>query len=135
MRLPNLIVHDVWWKLFSLMVATALWFVIYAVQTNMRFWRTNPAYTRIFEKHPVTVMKSPDDPLAASIQPGRVDVLIGGPPSLLDTITDKDLKVLVDLTEGQAANELFRKVQVFAPEGIKVMEVRPPEVQIERPHP
>ncbi|MEI7729688.1 MAG: CdaR family protein [Verrucomicrobiota bacterium] len=129
MHFRDLILHNFWLKLASLVMATMLWFVIFATQTNLRFSES----TRIMEKHSITVLKSSEDVRATLVTPSHVDVVVSGPVALLEGLSSSDIEVYVDLTDIKEANELIKRVQVFARNGVKVVEIRPPTVTIRRP--
>jgi hypothetical protein len=119
-------------KLISLVLATAVWFTIYAFQHDIRWGKSLMEQTRVFERHPITVMKNAADSHAYRFIPSEVDVVLRGPSQVINSITERDIEVYINLTDVVDAEKLVKKVIVIPPEDIKVVEVRPPVVRIEK---
>lgn len=119
-------------KIISLLLAVMIWFAIYAFQHDIRFGRSFMEQTRIFEKHPITVMKNAADSHSYKFIPSEVDVVLRGPPHVIKSINEQDIEVYINLTDVVDAEQLVKKVIVIPPEDVKVVEIKPPVVRIEK---
>lgn len=137
MNLRDLILHNFWLKLASLLLAAMMWYVIAATQTDLRLSQTgiqkNTEFT--LENVPITVMKSATDLLPCKVIPTTVNITVSGSPKRLQTLGLHELEVFVNLKDVRQAENLIKQVLVFAPPGVKVVAVKPSEVLIQRSKP
>lgn len=132
MPVRELIFNNFWLKLFSLVLATMIWFAI-AIQNNAIGGRDNVVnVAREFTGHPITVMKSAADVRGFKVVPSEVDVVVSGRPELMQSLSEKSIEVYIDMTDARDIEGLRKPVQFFAPAGVTVIRVDPPTVQIER---
>lgn len=137
MRIRDLILNNFWWKFISLVLASMIWFTIFAMQRNLRIGQPDPAnaMVRTFVKHPITVMRTAADVRSFRVVPSEVDVTVSGPAAIVQSLTDREVEVYINLTDVLDAEGLIKKVQIFTPQSVNVIEVRPPDVRIERVRP
>lgn len=137
MRVRDLILNNFWWKFFSLVLASMIWFTIYAMQRNLRIGQLDPAneMVRIFAKHPITVMRTAADVRSFRVVPSEVDVTVSGPPAIIQSLAERDVEVYINLTDVLDAEGLIKRVQIFTPQNVKTVEVHPADVRIERVRP
>ncbi len=125
------ILQNFWLKLFSLVLATMIWFAIAGTQTNLRPDR--PALgtvTRTIERVPVTVMKSATDLRAFRVEPGQIDITVRGPIAEVQALTARHLEVFINLTDVHDIAGLTKKILVHTPPGITVVAVSHTEARI-----
>jgi hypothetical protein len=151
MSLRRFIEHNYWLKLFSLVLATLIWFIIrpLAIQTGNRgekiriqqptFLQTSGTLTGSFSRLPVVVLSSAADPRSFRIEPPEVSVEVSADKEVMKDLLARDIQVLVDLTDllvtrppGQFTNALARKLTVNTPPGVALVRVEPSAVRIER---
>jgi YbbR domain-containing protein len=79
---------------------------------------------------PVLVVSAAADVRAFRVRPAEVDVTVRGEREVLDRLTEKDVRITVDLTDIAAARSLLKHVNVSTPPGVTLVSVTPPDVDI-----
>lgn len=130
----QLLLSDLWAKIFSLVLAVMIWSVVNTLQQGGRIQRPTvvPPVERSFQHLSITVMKSADDDRGYRVAPSRVDVTLRGPPELLEPLFPRDVQVFIDLTGVVQADKLVKRVQIHHSPGLTVTRISPPEVRVER---
>ena len=130
--LRELIFHDFWLKLFSLALAVLIWltvaFAIKKEASPVVALMAPPQQT--FSNLPVLVMSSAQDVRRIKVSPSQVEVTVQGDAKTLRELQGKDIRVIVDLTDIEAARDLRKRIEVSTPPGISLVRAAPPEVQI-----
>jgi YbbR domain-containing protein len=132
MTLRDIFIKDVGWKLFSLALATVIWFTVRPVSREPAK-PGNPlaaAVPRTFTNLPVVVMSSAADVRAFKVMPDTVTVTVSGKREIVDALAERDIRVTVDLTEIESARGLQARVAVAVPPGVTFIAARPPEVDV-----
>lgn len=128
----DFLTKDTGWKLFSLGLAVILYFTVRAVRQSSgdtgRPLEVRATHT--YRGVPVLVMSSASDVRAFKVSPATVQVTVRGRPEILTQLQEEDLRVTVDLTGIEAAQNLKKRVHVSAPPGITLVEVVPAEVNV-----
>jgi YbbR domain-containing protein len=132
MSLHALFFKDFWLKLFSLVLAVLIWTTVsYAIHNENS--TANPiaanAPTRDFYV-PVLVVSAAADVRQAHVKPSSVEVTVRGDADALAKMVDKDVRVLVDLSDIESARGVRKKVEVSTPPGVTHDKVFPDEVEI-----
>jgi len=83
-----------------------------------------------FSNLPVVVMSSAQDVRSFKVSPDQVEVTVQGEAKTLRGIQAKDIRVIVDLTDIEAAQALKKRMDVSMPAGISLVRVVPSEVQV-----
>ena len=123
--LRNLVLEDVWLKLFSLALAILTWLTVTFV--SPKDIRNDK---RVFSNLPVVVLASAEDVRNFKVSPTEVEVTVQGDPKTVQNLQNNDIRVMVDLTAVGAARELRKRVEVSVPAGITHLRVAPEEVQV-----
>ena len=134
MSLRALILHNFWLKLFSLLLATLIWFAIH-------FWIeggnrqpqnpiTNPITRQLF-RLPVRVLTKPGDERIFKVEPQEVSVSITGEAAVLRDLSSKSISVYVDVANIRSARETNQQVKVDVPKEITA-DVVPRTVNVEQ---
>ena len=131
--LRNLFFRDFWLKLFSLILALAIWEVVSLAIRREVAPTDNP--TAIFEEHtftgvPVLVVSAAKDVRDFKVQPAQVDVTVRGEGRLLQQLQASDIRALVDLTGIESAHGLRKRIEVSTPTGVTHAYVFPEEVDV-----
>ena len=132
----NLVFHDFWLKLFSLVLAVLTWLTVnFNSQRSQResspispFMPLVPERT-FFNLH-VMVMSAAEDVRNFKVIPSEVAVTVQGDARSLMTLQAKDIRVLVDLTGMQATGSVTRRIEVSTPAGVTHAQVIPPDVRV-----
>jgi hypothetical protein len=131
--LRNFICNDFWLKLFSLALAVLIWLVAGSFVKN----RENPLKLQVTSETrrtyldlPVLVMSSAADARNFRVAPSKVDVTVEGELEIIKSLPEKEIQVLVDVTDIEAAHSLKERIKVTTPPGVKLVSVNPREVQV-----
>ena len=110
------ILHNFWLKLFSIVLATMIWFAIFGAQNNLRPDRPLIGnVTREFHQVPITMMKSASDLRGFRVEPSVVDITVNGPLGKAQALTPRGLEVFIDLTDVRDTVGLTKKSRCGCP--------------------
>ncbi len=132
MTLQDIVTKDAGWKIFSVALATVIWFTVRPVGRE----GTKPgnplvvSVPRSFTNLPVVVMSSAADVRAFRVNPGMINVKVSGPSEVVAALTEHDIRVTVDLTEIESARGLQARVVVAVPPGVMFIEADPAQVSV-----
>lgn len=126
------ITKDLGWKLFSLVLAAAVWIAIRRDITE------SPATvlpfaseeTVVFTNLPVYAVSASADVHNAQIGPTTVAVQLSGPSEIMAVLEENKIHAIVNLTGINVARGLRLPVDVSAPPGVAVNKVDPPRVGV-----
>jgi YbbR domain-containing protein len=133
--LRNLVFEDFWLKLFSFVLAVLTWFTVNSMANQkesigMGALSLVPPERRVLSHLPVLILSSAEDVRSFHVSPKEVDVTVQGDPGVLKDLQTKDVRVSVDLTGVQAAQDLRKRIEVATPAGVTHVRVEPAEVQV-----
>jgi YbbR domain-containing protein len=123
--LRNLVLEDIWLKLFSLALAILIWFTVTFV--SQKDVRTD---TRVLVNLPVSLLSSVEDVHNFKVNPDRVKVTVQGDFETLQRLQSEGVRARVDLTGIAAVRELRKPVEVSVPAGVTFLRVVPDHVQV-----
>jgi YbbR domain-containing protein len=136
--LRSLAFKDLWLKLFSLLLATLMWFTIRsAIQQGglpSSSLGLGGATTRTFTAVPVSVLSSARQLPWSRVQPDTVEVIVEGSPQVVENLQRSDIRVVVDLSDIVTAQDLKKKIEVSKPASVALLKVEPEQVVITFPH-
>jgi len=128
----DIVTKDLGWKVFSLVLAAVIWFTVRPVGRDAA--RTgNPlvgSVPRSFTNLPVVIMSSAADVRAFHVNPDVVSVKVSGSSDVVAALTERDIRVTVDLTEIESARGLQARVVVAVPPGVTFIKATPPQVDV-----
>ena len=132
MSLRELILSNIWLKLFSLVLAMLIWFTIWTnLENDARLpWRSvRHEKVREFIARPVLVLSGSGEHKAFKVDPQVVDVILQGSIAALDKLKPGDLEVFVRPPGlGEPTGRL--DVQVYRPAGVTLVKISPPSVSV-----
>jgi YbbR domain-containing protein len=135
--LRDLIFKDFWLKLFSFGLAVMLWFTVnIAVRdaaTPGNAFKVRPVGQRVFSNVPVVILCSAENAGRFTIVPKEVKITVQGEMRFLNDLQGKDIRVMVDLTGIESANDLRKRLEVSVPTTVARFWVEPEEVQVISP--
>lgn len=128
----NLVVKDFWLKLFSLALATLIWFTIdFSTKKEVSPWAE--LIGRTADETVITVpVIVPPNYHNVSVTPDQVQVTLRGDPKLLERLklTPEDIRAQVDLSGVQSANGMKRPVEIILPQGVSYTHIDYDEVEV-----
>jgi YbbR domain-containing protein len=132
MWLRDLVLKDFWLKLFSVSLAVLIWVTVsFAIHKE----NIQPASvvanlpTRVL-RLPVLVVSAAADVREFHVAPDHIEVTVWGEAANLARLQDKDVSVMVDLTDIESARGMSKRVEVSTPPGITLKSVFPDSVQV-----
>lgn len=132
--LHSLLFKDLWLKLFSLALAVLMWFTISsAIQqgtSSAASLGLGSITQRTFSGLPVSVLSSARQVQSSKVQPETVNVIVEGDARVLNSLQRGDIKVVVDLTDIETAQELKKRLEVSKPAGVALVRVEPEQVRV-----
>jgi YbbR-like protein len=127
--------NNFWLKLFSLVLATLIWFVISSnfrsAETPVNIAPFSPKGSKDFRR-PVVVMMPAKNVQPFQVDPGEVTVKVLGDQTVLNKLRDDDIEVYVNLMNVQNPQGSFR-VEVAAPRELTIQQVWPAHVYVKSP--
>ena len=135
MPIRTYIIHNFWWKLFSLLLATFTWMTIQASFQQHQSMIDAPIDTtskRTFSAVPISILSSVYNTNRYKIDPVVVEVEVTGTEDALAKLNPRDVRVFVDA--GVVGDvKLFRKqLQTQVPQGLSVTSLSLTAVNVER---
>jgi len=128
------LLHNFWLKIFSLGLATIIWFAVHSGITG-DLALTNPNASRLFRAGldlPVSIITQPGDARVFKISPKHTTATIVGEEPIVRRMTGKEIKVYVDLTEIKARGQTNGELHVDVPKDVTVTGLEPAAVKIEQ---
>ena len=137
MALRDWFTKDLGWKLFSVVLAVALWLAVYKILGETG----GPAEPAIGDKQttyddmPVLVVSAASDVRDFRVKPDAVTVTVSGAPNVMAVLQANQIRAVVDLTGIESAKKLRRRVDISLPPGVKLVSVNPSNVDVIIPPP
>ncbi|HXR03505.1 MAG TPA: CdaR family protein [Verrucomicrobiae bacterium] len=137
MALRDWFIRDLGWKLFSLVLAVAIWST---VNNNLgeTGGSTGPAIgdkETTYDDLLVLVVSAASDVRDFRVVPNVVTVTVSGAPNVMAVLQANQIRAVVDLTGIEAAKKLHRRVDISLPPGVKLVSVSPSSVEVIVPSP
>ncbi|MGB7768600.1 MAG: CdaR family protein [Verrucomicrobiia bacterium] len=133
------ITKDFGWKLFSLILAVALWITVRrSLSEEPAAMSATPVSvipfssvdTLTFTNLPVFAVSADADVHNAQIVPKVVAVRLSGPSEILAILEENKVHAVVNLTGIDAASGLRLPVDVSVPPGVAIDKIDPPKVGV-----
>jgi YbbR domain-containing protein len=135
MSLRAFIQHNFWLKLFSLMLATLIWFAVqFGIETGIHP-ALNPITNPIQRETigvPIMVLTQPGDARVFKLTPDVVAITIEAEAAVLRERTKKDFKAYVDLTTIRHNETKTEKIRVHVPGDVVLISIDPQSVAFEQ---
>ena len=128
----DLFTKDLGWKIFSFVLALIIWIVVRPTQDEPAA-PVNPLAaweTRSFTNLAVDVVSAAADVREFKVNPDTVHVIVRGRPEVIRELEEKDIEVIVNLKDIQAARGLRKRVKVSVPPSVTLVQVVPDQVDI-----
>ena len=129
----RLFLHNLGWKLFSLLIAIIIWNTYYLTGgTFLDRYLEGEVKELQYPGFRPRIMKRQVDTRQFRIQPAQVDIAVSGSRSIVDDLQLKDILVYVDPDDYRDGDTNPVPVNVHVPSGVSVTKIDPSEVQLER---
>ncbi len=128
----ELILKNFWLKVFSLMLATTVWYVLQPSNENETRYLQNPfrpsPVTREFYC-PVTLLVAPSEHRSFQLDTTNVTVKVSGDPSIVNELEAEDIQPYVNIATVKEPEGAYR-VEAFVPKEVVVRSLFPTHVYI-----
>ncbi len=125
------LVDDVGWKIFSLILAVAIWLTVHRILMESALPIANTGgSTLTYGNLPVLVVAAASDVHLYRVAPETVKVTVSGSPEIISVLQANQIRATVDLTGIDSARDLKRSVDVAVPSGVTVVSVEPAKVGV-----
>ncbi|HWF19860.1 MAG TPA: CdaR family protein [Verrucomicrobiae bacterium] len=135
MALRDIVLHNFWWKLLSLLLAALTWLTIETALRREEMLRQTPvvgSYSRDFPAVPITLLTASTNANHFRIDPDVASVRISGPADQLQKLQERDIHVYIDLSDVGDEKQLRRNIQAQVPKDLKVEDLKPTYTSVER---
>lgn len=119
--------HNLGWKLLSLVLAVIIWLTIKALSSEQG------QTEKMFINLPIQIVSGTADVRAFIVEPDIARVTVRGRPGGISRLTEREIRVLVDITSADFNSSFRRHLDVAVPNGITVIRIEPTEVQLTPP--
>jgi YbbR domain-containing protein len=130
-------IKDFGWKIFSVVLAVAIWLTINKILgEGLGYSTTSIGGTmQTYDNLPVLIVSRAADVRDFHVKPAAVAVTVRGSHDDIAKLQTGQIRVFVDLTGIESAQQLQRRVDVSMPSGLTLVGVEPSEVDIVVPPP
>jgi hypothetical protein len=135
MPLRDWFIKDLGWKLFSLILAVAIWLTVHKILEESVPQPVVPPLppspiTMTFTNLPVLIVSAAADVREFHVTPSAVTVSVSGRREIMAALLADQVHALVDLTDIETARDLRRRVDISMPAGVALVNVNPAEVNV-----
>jgi YbbR domain-containing protein len=135
MAARDYILHNFWWKLFSVLLAALTWFTIQTALQKDQNLTQSPVVTtstRSFTAVPIQVLSPAANTNRYRVSPISVTVEVSGAADLLEKLQARQIQAVIDVSEAPEEKEFRKDIQVQVPKEFKIVSTRPIYVSVER---
>jgi hypothetical protein len=143
MSVRSLILHNFWWKLLSLLLATLIWFNIRASigrGGDLKFENTATglsASTVLSVERRIDILCQAGDAARYAVEPLVAQVSVRGAPGLLRSLKDDEIRLFVEIhpdeVESSDESAVFaRVIHVQLPPGVALDQLEPDAAVLRR---
>lgn len=126
------ITADFLWKLFSLILAVALWLTVHKIREEPSE-PPPPGVENTYGDLQVLAVSATADVHNVRIFPHAVDIKVSGPSDIMAVLQANKIHAFVNLTGIDSAHDLRRGVEVSLPPGVTIVSVDPPQITVTIP--
>lgn len=133
MTARDILLNNLRWKLAALVLAVFVWFIIQFGGFAPPEHALSPALQdHTFRRMPVLALVAPGDDRQFQMTPEIVDVTVKLRFGDLKRPIEKSIKVFVNLVDRPDFTEDIASVYAYAPPGIEIVKIDPPDVSVKR---
>ena len=125
------LVEDFGWKLFSLLLAVAIWLTVHRILKESSLPQANSGGSVLTcDNLPVLIVSTAADVHLYHVVPEHVKVTVTGSPEAIATLQANQIRATVDLTGIGFDKDFKRHVDVSVPSGVTIVRVEPAQVDV-----
>jgi hypothetical protein len=131
----NWLVRDAGWKVFSLLLAVAIWLTVHRIVLESTMPMPGGGSTLTYGSLPVDMVSTTADIRGYRLLQSTVSVTVSGSDDAIGRLQANQIHALVNLTNTNSVNTDRQRVEVFVPAGITVVRVSPESIGVIAPVP
>lgn len=129
----NWLIMDLGWKLFSLLLALAIWLTVSRILAPGA--AASGTGTLTYGNLPVSLISTTTDVRAYRLLQTTVSVTVSGSSEVIGTLQANQIHALVNLADTSNVNNTKQRVEVSVPAGVTVLSIRPESIGVIAPPP
>lgn len=129
--MPDLFLKDWGWKIFSLLLAVAIWLTVHNILNASSIAVPSTGNDKVtFDSLLVVPVSEKADVHDYQVTPRTVAVTVTGPHEVMATLQQNQIRAVVDLTGFQPPVDLTRLVDVWTPPKVTILKIEPQKVMV-----
>jgi YbbR domain-containing protein len=122
---------DIGWKLFSLLLAAAIWFTVHRIlHEAVTALPDETVRTVTYDNLPVTPVSMTADVHAYSVAPASVKIAVTGPDSAMNTLQANEIHATANITGASLTHGQLVPVEISLPAKVAVVSIEPDKVLV-----
>jgi YbbR domain-containing protein len=126
---------DFGWKVFSLLLAIAIWLTVHRILGGATAPSTQSGIIASYGNLPVVLVSPNVDVRNYRLLQTTISVTVSGPPDVIGKLQADQLHATVNLTDTNNLNSTKQHVDVSVPPGVTLMRVTPDAIGVLPPPP
>ena len=131
----DLLIKDFGWKLFSLLLAAAIWLTVHKIIEPKPSNEPSTSMTLTYDNLRVLVVAATADVRDFRLLQSAVSVTVSGPAEIIGKLQANQIHATVDLTDTGTDYSKNQRVDVAVPAGVTVVSIEPESIGVSAPPP